>query len=223
MTERLQSPYHEQEASSYDHDREREPHWQREADYVRALLQRRAPRRLLDAPVGTGRFLPLCGKVSQIAGVDLSGAMLHRSKQRALELQLTQLVLVRGSLAAIPLASATFDLTLCCRFMHLIPSELVGTMFRELARVTAGRVCVQAYVRGPLRWRLESRVRRVARGLLTRARGAGAEPWSHIAAHFHPEQTFLSAASAAGLRLASRAEIDRYNATRVMMYEWDTP
>jgi ubiquinone/menaquinone biosynthesis C-methylase UbiE len=222
MTQPLQSPYRQQEARSYDTDREREPHWQHEHDYVRALLERRAPKRLLDAPIGTGRFLPLCAAHTQIAGLDLSTEMLRMAQLRAAELARSGLVLVHGSLSAIPFPPRTFDLTLCCRFFHLIPESLLRTMFGELARVTCGRLCVQAYVQGPLRWRVESRLRRISRNLVSRnERATSADPWSHIAAYFHPEALLLAAAADAGLKLASTMEIARYNASRVMMYEWD--
>jgi SAM-dependent methyltransferase len=217
MTNTTQSAYREREARSYDQDREREPHWQREHDFVQALLSRRAPRRLLDAPIGTGRFLPVCPPSTRVAGLDLSAAMLEESQQRAQRLARGDLVLVRGSLTSLPFARATFDLSLCCRFMHLIPEHLLRPVFAELARVTAGRVCVQAYVRGPLRWRLCGRLIRVLR-----SERQSTEPWAHIAAYFHGESSLLSSASEAGLRFVSASSLGRYNATRVMMYEWDS-
>lgn len=218
MTE---SPYRAREAESYDADRESELHWQREHDYVQALLARRAPRRMLDVPIGTGRFLALAGETTRVFGVDLSGAMLQLARRRAA--QLPTVALMRGSVMELPFSRGTFDLTICCRLVHLLPTDQLVPVFAELARVTAGRVCVQAYVRGPLPWRLQSRLLRWARSLRSARRGTQAAPWAHIPAHFHTASDLLHAAAQAGLREHSRAQLARYQSTRVMMYEWDSP
>jgi SAM-dependent methyltransferase len=211
----MRSDYREREASSYDEDRRQERHWSREHDYVRVLLDTVSPRRLLDVPVGTGRFLPLCSRVRTVTGVDLSDAMLAEAHRRSRELELTWLLLARGSITQLPFAAGSFDLTLCCRLLHLLPEELLLPAFAELARVTAGRVVAQAYVRGPIWLRARGRLQR-----LTRARD---EAWSHIRAYAHAERTLRDAADKAGLRFTSGTEIDRYYGSRVMMYEWKTP
>lgn len=218
-----QSPYRAREAESYEEDRAHERHWRRERDYVHELLRRRTPKYMLDAPVGTGRFASSCAPETRLVGIDLSISMLQVAKRRMALPVPARLLLARGSLAALPFSRGAFDLTLCCRFMHLIPASQLAPMFRELARVTAGRVCVQAYVKGPLHWRLQNRLRSLWRALRPdRSASRGSEPWSHIRAHFHTEAALLDAAARAGLCAVSATQLDRYNATRVMMYEWDS-
>ncbi|MET0285508.1 MAG: class I SAM-dependent methyltransferase [Polyangiales bacterium] len=215
-----ESAYGETEARSYDDDRRVERHWEREHDYVRVLLGHTAPARLLDAPVGTGRFFPLYARIRTVAGIDLSESMLAQSRRRAGTSELSRLLLARGSVTQLPFADGAFELTLCCRLLHLLPPELLAPAFRELARVTAGRVCVQAYVRGSLWLRARGRMQRE----LGRFDGARKreQPWAHIQAYSHSEASFHQAAVAAGLRLLQATELDRYYGTRVVMFLWQT-
>jgi SAM-dependent methyltransferase len=209
-----QSPYREREAQTYDQTRRIERHWAREHDYVRVLLGHAAPGRMLDVPIGTGRFLPLCSRVRVVAGVDLSGPMLAEAQRRSVDLELTKLFLARGSITQLPFANHSFDLSLCCRLLHLLPEAQLEPAFAELARVTAGRICAQAYVRGPLWLRARGRLQRMTE---TQAPGSA---WAHIHAYSHEEHTLRAAAERAGLRFLSGIELDHYYGSRVMMYEW---
>lgn len=104
-----------------------------EKDAVLALLPRLEGLRVLDAGCGTGIFsLWLAAKGARVVGLDRSGAMLARARDKALE-QSGTLRWVQGDLLSLPVADASFDgvlAMLCLDFIAARPAAL-----QELARV----------------------------------------------------------------------------------------
>lgn len=116
---------------------------------------------VLEAGCGTGLVLNrMAPYVRRAVGVDLSGGMLARARARGL-------TVAQGSVLALPVASASFDVV-CC-FKVLAHVEDIRSAMAELGRVVrpGGHLVAEFYnprsVRGLL-WRLK-RPGRIAHGL----------------------------------------------------------
>lgn len=210
--------YSHEEASSYDRDREREPLWEIENNYVASLVERHPGARILDVPVGTGRFLPLY-RGHTVIGADLSKAMLRQTRYRDLpELDIT---LIEASITALPLDTSTFDLVVCWRILHLLPPVTLTAVFAELSRVCSGTLCVQCYLPASPAKRFGARLWRALRRAAVRLRGErNLTPWSHITSYGHLRSSIEAAAQAAGLRLEKWEKLGHYEGTDVVAMEW---
>ena len=215
------SAYQGREAGSYDRDRAIEPLWHVENAFVGDLLRRNRIESLLDMPVGTGRFFDLYPRC-EVVGVDLSEHMLAQAATRAGESAAVSIRLLRASATALPLGDAQFDLVLCWRFLHLLPAEVLPTVFAEMKRVCRGTICVQCYLRSPWHERVAAKARRWARRLrLLFRRERRLSPWSHIRAYDHSLALVLSAAKAAGLAAPDGvSDLGGYEGTRVCALVW---
>ena len=139
------SHYGETVAASYNADRAGEEHWGLENSFVAKCLSRYRGACVLDAPVGTGRFLDLYLQhgIRKVVGIDMSPHMLLEARKRAppgLSVQLEQ-----GDAFAIAYPDNTFDAAICFRLLHLIPPERRQVLLSELLRVSQELV-LQAYV-----------------------------------------------------------------------------
>jgi ubiquinone/menaquinone biosynthesis C-methylase UbiE len=192
-------------AASYDADREGEAHWWKEDEFVRDyFLEKRVPR-LLDLPVGTGRFFPRYALVEQVVGVDVSDDMLHEARRKLTSLPPGAIGGVeRGDVFALRFGDGEFTHALVWRLFHLLPGHLLPRAVAELCRVTAREIVVQTYpprppataiVPSPSR-RVASGLRRIARSLLpSRPQPAppvsakDVKPWSGISSYAHQQDT----------------------------------
>ncbi len=101
-------------ASAYDHVR---AHPSEVAQRIGASLAEICGADVLELGVGTGRIaLPLARAGCRVTGVDVSDGML-RVAQAANE---PQLALLRGDIARLPLASASFDAIVVVHVLHLL-------------------------------------------------------------------------------------------------------
>lgn len=212
--------YSEAEAESYDQDRAGEHLWVLENQYVVDLLRRHPHACVLDAPVGTGRFLAhYSGRT--VLGADLSDAMLAVARERARGVPNLSLTLAKASIDKLPTDDRAWDLVICWRLLHLLPPDELGPAFAELARVTKGQVCVQCYVPARLDSRAAAWLWRWLRrfGLIFR-RKRQLTPWSHIRTYTHTAEAVKAAAAAAGLQLEREDTIAGYEGTRVLAITW---
>lgn len=101
--------------------------------------------RILDAGVGTGRFAkPLGDRGLEIVGVDISGKMLKKAKQKNLE------NLLKSDVRCLPFKNNSFGASLSIHVLHLI-SEW-ETALREICRVTTEKMVSLLHVhRDPVR------------------------------------------------------------------------
>ena len=164
----VHSNYDSEQATNYDRDREVEEHWHLENRYIEAFFAQRSPRRLLDAPVGTGRFLQSYSRAGEVVGIDASPEMLEVAGKRVQELGLSNIAIQRGDIFSLPFPDGHFDVAVCWRFAHLFPSSQLATALSELARVTKGTILSQAYVQGSFFSRLSSRLLRLPGRLAAR-------------------------------------------------------
>lgn len=213
--------YSSSEAATYEADREVEPLWHVENAFVRALLGRSDVRSVLDAPVGTGRFLDLYeGKA--VTGLDLSTAMLDEARKRVMGLELSNVALRQGSVISLPFGDKQFDFVISWRLFHLLPPETIAPALAELARVCQGTLCIQTYERAPFSVRWVAKAKRWARRLtLIFAGKRQLTPWSHIRAYTHSSEAIEQAAHGAGLGApTARSLLGDYEGTRVMALVW---
>ncbi|MEO7067469.1 MAG: class I SAM-dependent methyltransferase [Rhodanobacter sp.] len=220
----IHGPYSKLEAKTYDRDRAVEPLWHIENAYVTALLNRVPASSILDAPVGTGRFLDLySAPTSEVVGVDLSASMLEEAARRIAVCKASKVTLMKASVTSLPLNDAQFDLVICWRLLHLLPQETLVDVFRELRRVCRGTLSIQCYAQAPLLVRLKARANRWGRRIrLLFKQERALTPWSHIQVYNHSYEAIETAASRAGLMKPSRIEeLGKYEGTLVMAVEWD--
>ena len=208
-------------AADYDRDRRAEEHWQAEHEFIAAYAASHALGRVLDLPVGTGRFLELLGAAEEIFGVDISDPMLAVAAGRSQSLGLAQVHLMKGDALATPFEDDMFDTVICFRLAHLLPPQLMPRLFAELARVSRGPILVQAYLAAdqPSSPWSNSRIRRLlvraAPWLVRRPQ----TPWAHIESFSH-DRTFLErSATASGLIVKGRHRLAHYEGSSVEVLE----
>jgi len=194
-------------AATYESDRQVETHWWKEDEFVREYFSEKAAPRLLDLPVGTGRFFPHYKMVEQVVGVDVSDDMLNEARRKLTSLPPgTTGSVERGDVFALRFSDREFTHALVWRLFHLIPGHLLPDAVAELCRVTAHQIVVQTYPvtappcevpETPYRRRIASGLRRVARSLLSSrprstpaavVRSSQAKPWSHISSYAHVQE-----------------------------------
>jgi SAM-dependent methyltransferase len=120
--------------------------------------------RCLEIGIGTGRIaLPLAQGGVDIAGVDISSAMLARLQEKAEALGVVVPAQVADA-TALPFEDGSFDAGIACHVFHLIRDWPAAV--RELARVVGpgGMVLVEADPNGGLRSRFRDRVTEIVGG-----------------------------------------------------------
>lgn len=129
--------YHGDMAATYDARREQSPGWQREQRTVeRHLSTLPTGSRVLDVPVGTGRFLEAYGRHGLDAiGVDISSAMLAQARAKAPGADLRE-----GSIMDLQFADGSFDCVVCMRFLNWVGGADLDRAVSEIARVCRGTI-----------------------------------------------------------------------------------
>jgi ubiquinone/menaquinone biosynthesis C-methylase UbiE len=178
--------------------------WDREASVLRKYLSSLAIRNtcILDAPTGTGRFLPLFSELGCTAvGLDISHDMLMVASER----RPRKTELLAADCESLPFVDDAFDYVVSMRFMGHLPPETRTKVLREFLRVSQRGLIVEypilnpftamKFVLGNLWYRLKTGRRRVwrpatKRSLQNELREAGLtifaqrwvlRPWSHLA------------------------------------------
>lgn len=206
--------YDAEVAAGYDRDRSGEEHWQAENLFVERYAATHALGRVLDLPVGTGRFLHALINARSPVGLDVSAPMLGEAK-RAEGRERVSFVL--GDALRLPFADRSFDTILCFRLVHLLPPELVRSLFAELTRVARGRIVVQIYAAPDRQPRFRAVTRVMARlfALLPRRR----TPWSHIQSFPHTTAFIEAEVARAQCRIARRTVLAQYHGSSVEVLE----
>jgi phosphatidylethanolamine/phosphatidyl-N-methylethanolamine N-methyltransferase len=89
--------------------------------------------RVLDVGIGTGVSLPYYPQHARVVGIDLSGGMLRKARQKADELGLQHIDLLQADALHLPFADSSFDTVFVSHVISVVsdPVELV----REVQRV----------------------------------------------------------------------------------------
>jgi SAM-dependent methyltransferase len=207
-------------ASGYEGRRAVTPKWAREQEVIEAVVRTLAAgSRVLDVPVGTGRFLSVYAEAGhRVCGLDISADMLAQA--RAVPTAPPRLTLVQGEVERLPLRDRAVDWVVCVRFLNWVPRSQLDGVVRELLRVArAGAVLLVRVTRSlPPRevaasilrrglWRdprrLARRLRRAARALAARVRG------TRVDYVVQREDVFAAALAAAGVETVAVHTIGR--------------
>lgn len=141
--------YQERVAGAYDAQRTHKTKWRLEHAHLKSTLMR-IRGKVLDVPVGTGRFLQLYKDLGLSAvGVDYNPAMLAQAR-----IKHPDAVLEQGDVTTLRYPDSTFDAVVCVRLLHLIAPAELPLVMKELFRVSCHHVVVTVhlashpYVRG---------------------------------------------------------------------------
>lgn len=105
---------------------------------VRELIEERAT--ILDAPTGTGRFVPLFESLGhKVTGMDISSDMLreHSSQSKA-----GSALLLQGDCEKLPFRDGDFDYIVSLRFLGHVPPETRVRVLQEFNRVASKGIIV---------------------------------------------------------------------------------
>ena len=144
-TPRNQSEYQGDRAESYDSRRTSEAKWQTEQATFEVFLALAAPTpaRIVDVPVGTGRFLELYATHGhEVIGIDVSIDMLAQAILKQEQLGGSNITLRVGDITALDMESDSVDVAACIRLFNLVDAAFVERALNELARVATGHLIV---------------------------------------------------------------------------------
>lgn len=133
--------YYLDRAKNYDKDRENQPSWQAEYAAIEKFAHSIGRNmRVLDVPVGSGRFFPLYQELNWIVtGLDISRDMLAVCRKRSLrEENQGKPFLVLGHSDSLPFENESFDVVVCFRFLQsIVDFETASNSISEFARVSS--------------------------------------------------------------------------------------
>jgi len=134
--EKIPDYYYGAAVDEYDAQRREAPEWGVEQETVRSFVARSGSgARILDVPVGTGRFLSYYRDHScVVTAVDVSRDMLRRGEANAAALGCV-VTLVEGNVLQLPFADGEFDHVVCFRLLTWLAEEEFERALRELRRV----------------------------------------------------------------------------------------
>ncbi len=132
----LKNHYYKDVAVDYEKNRSHSRKWQAEQRVVEDLLRGLpAGTRLIDVPVGTGRFLPFYTQKNFIVeGIDISADMLGMARQQE-SIGNLSLTLNTGDIFALAHRDGNFDAAVCMRFLNLVSTPAMEKALTELGRV----------------------------------------------------------------------------------------
>ena len=131
------------EAATYNQQRVGTGRWVKEQEIVETLLSGlRAERgegfKVLDIPVGTGRFLRAYRDLGIRAwGFDASADMLRQARRDATALGYDDVRLEEADIANVPLRNGAVDAVVCIRFLENLDRHDFGLVVAELDRVSS--------------------------------------------------------------------------------------
>jgi ubiquinone/menaquinone biosynthesis C-methylase UbiE len=126
-------------AREYEARRSGKPKWKAENRVIDAMLARMPHGlRVLDCPVGTGRFLPLyAAKQFTVTGIDINEDMLAVARRKG---PFENVELRCGSIFSLDMPDNSFELALVIRIVNLIKPTDMQAAIREVQRVTCGSI-----------------------------------------------------------------------------------
>lgn len=188
--------YDQQVAATYDESRQIEQHWQMEDNFVKKYVRQNDIKKLLDLPVGTGRFLNHYDKVDEIVGIDISETMLIEADNKAKTLLFKDRIsLSKGDVLNLHFKDNEFDCVIVFRLFHLMPEELMSKAIKELCRVSSKDIVVQTYVipSNNSRRLLQKIASKFIRPKIIKSNPLNQQtPWSHIQAYQHNQNYIVS-------------------------------
>jgi ubiquinone/menaquinone biosynthesis C-methylase UbiE len=209
-------------ASNYNQARNYSTRWLVERDIVLNIASTLDPTSsVLDAPVGTGRFLDDFRNIGfTVTGLDISNDMLAEARlQQSAGDDATSLVV--GDLEALPFDNNEFDAAFCVRFLNWVPSTVMASVIAELARVSKTLIVLhirttrsatlkemsaaaaQNFAQLFSPYSAKRTLKSTARAFL--GRGSNNMDKGYV---LHAEETVVDALTSAGLTLEYRVEVN---------------
>lgn len=147
----LMDRYYGSLAATYDRERLNTPLWHREQQAVERYLTRfDRGLSVIDAPVGTGRFLNAYHDLGmQVTGLDASSEMLGQASEKADNLGAAASFQL-GDLRELPFDDGAFDIGVCIRFLNWVKGDDLDACIGELSRVTKGSLLLGIRTYAPL-------------------------------------------------------------------------
>jgi len=175
--ETLAKRYTGSRAKRYEEQRVGSAKWKREQGTVETMLARlERGAKVLDVPVGTGRFIESYKRFElRATGVDASSDMLEEARKKASALD-CDIALEQGSIFGLDFEDGCFDAVVCTRFLNWVAGEELAVAIGELARVTREHLIIGVREFVPLRDMAvytPAGCVRLARQCLARLRGSG--------------------------------------------------
>jgi SAM-dependent methyltransferase len=136
-------------AENYDDKREEQPRWHEEQKIIEEMLDRYPPgTKVLDVPVGTGRFIQHYVKRKfVVVGVDISLDMLKKAEAK-LEPGSVDCRLYQGDIKEVDkeFPPGFFDVSVMCRLTRWLSPEECAEVIQKLAAITRQRIIFTARV-----------------------------------------------------------------------------
>ena len=145
--------YDGKQAANYNANRTERPKWEREQQVIEEMLSDLSPGSVvLDAPVGTGRFIPFYRqKGFVVRGLDLSADMSAEATKNVPDP--TRMIdgrawiqFQKGNVCDTKLPDQSVDATVNCRITRWLSPEKCVAMFREMQRVSRNRIILTSRV-----------------------------------------------------------------------------
>lgn len=134
-------------AETYLSKRASSPKWKAEQKAVEEILSRfPAETRVLDAPVGTGRFLPFYGKRSFYPlGIDISPDMLSLAREVSY-LNFVPALFRQEDIFQSSFEEETFDLVVCVRFLNWLSIDEIGKLLEKFSLISRKGIVISIRV-----------------------------------------------------------------------------
>jgi ubiquinone/menaquinone biosynthesis C-methylase UbiE len=176
-------------AESYEIDRQNERHWNKEDYFLSNYLSNRKIEKLLDIPVGTGRFFKHYNKIETIIGIDISDEMIKKAKEKVSLLgSKSSINLEEGDVLNLRFQNSEFDSIVVFRLLHLMPEDAVKQAIEELCRVANKDIVVQTYVGlSGIRYLLYKIISKLNK-YKSKDKIQEEKPWSHIQSYQHSQK-----------------------------------
>jgi ubiquinone/menaquinone biosynthesis C-methylase UbiE len=141
--DKLSNHYTGNIAGEYEQSRKKGQKWHNEdAAMARLLSSLPDGLKIIDIPVGTGRFFELyANKKHIVEGADISKDMLHEAQNHPYAEKIEH-TLSEANIFDLSYPDSSFDLAICIRFMNLVNSKEVHQALEQLARVSKKHIIV---------------------------------------------------------------------------------
>lgn len=127
--------YRGRKAETYESVRTKQKRWKIENDVVWDMLRELQPNRVLDVPVGTGRFIQMYDKlrVQKAIGVDISDEMLEYARVKAERCRHVRVAFLCDDVRAAKIKPV--DVAVCVRFLDLIDERAMRVVLKRLMQI----------------------------------------------------------------------------------------
>jgi len=137
LFDRGPNTYYGDRAETYVLDRQEDSRWGREDEIVTEALSRLTPRpKILDIPVGTGRFFEqLSSMQAEVTAIDISKDMLRIARASAARHESANTSFKMSAAHKTQMGTGHFDAILSIRFIGMLRPRYAQRVLREFRRV----------------------------------------------------------------------------------------